>query len=1061
MATVTFDTSSFRRWQVMGEHAVTLNFSLPQIPNGIHTAFLEIPVGSYVEFKGRKYTLYNPSDFTKNANRNYEYTLKLYAYQELLYDRIFINEPDARQVFPRQARPEEFLEAVVRNMNHFDTGDWDGTEWQIGQCITSNVQQNIQFNGVSCMEALRLVAEAFKTEWEVNNKTISLKKVEYNRDAPLKLSYGQGNGFVPGIGRGNFDQSRPIHKLYVKGGERNIEFKTYGSQTLLLPKDTTIRFDGTYFQDETGYDSTLAREYQTSADGTNLVRVGVPQTSRREAFIELTEAYPKRVGTITKIAWIYDGAEYAEYDTAVAAAIVTGADAGSVFCDVFDTTIPDDLNYASMRIPGEQMVFVPQTGRLAGRELGVQQGENDASDGYNHSERRFKLITDSDYGGFIPDGRLAVGDTYALFGMKMPQTYIDNGERDLLKEAVRYKYENEELRFTFKGQMDGIWAQANWDAIEDKIVAGGYVNFTDPQFHPDGSLIRIAAIKEYLHEPYKPELELTNIVFGGGLRGELAEIPQQEVVIDEQQREITRLERRRWRDIQELRGKLGDVFTEFSESINPVSVASMQYIAGNKMGQFRFVTSRTSNTVDSRAPRIEYTPSTNTLVISGGSGGAAYIQHQTLGIDNIDGKSSSGTNGTSVRPASEYRSWTIPLKSFSLEKNKFYWIYARVSRNGTDGSFFVETTARTAFEEGNYYWLVVGGLNSEQDGTRSFAPLFGYTEILPGQITTGMIRSSDGFTYFDLSGGNLHVGDGVTYLDWDTIRKTLIIQNAGFQIGTEIALNPNGSGHLADGAINWDANGNLNVENATIQNSELTNVIVKGTFRSPFVMRGPADNSVISEKTDNTIIWAGDLPGGNLQLIWDVTQSGRLIRIAHARDSGGANSAGYTIASAGNGYFYEYGRKMSAIKIQGEIVELVGIGTDYAFYGWAVVGRLPINVGYRIEPAIGSQVGILMQGTVVGTSSAASINAYTHDGGSAIVTRLGTGYYRVSFPTDWQQTTSSYMVVVWGMGFNNGGSSPIKATLMGTSSTYFEVRTSDDASENDGGFGFQMVSMLR
>lgn len=49
-----------------------------------------------------------------------------------------------------------------------------------------------------------------------------------------------------------------------------------------------------------------------------------------------------------------------------------------------------------------------------------------------------------------------------------------------------------------------------------------------------------------------------------------------------------------------------------------------------------------------------------------------------------------------------------------------------------------------------YYHLLVGILNSENNGERSFATLYGFTEILPGRITTDKIVSSDGKTYFDL-----------------------------------------------------------------------------------------------------------------------------------------------------------------------------------------------------------------------------------------------------------------------------------------------------------------------
>jgi hypothetical protein len=44
-------------------------------------------------------------------------------------------------------------------------------------------------------------------------------------------------------------------------------------------------------------------------------------------------------------------------------------------------------------------------------------------------------------------------------------------------------------------------------------------------------------------------------------------------------------------------------------------------------------------------------------------------------------------------------------------------------------------------------------LNTEYDGTRSYVSLFGYTEVLPGRITTDKIVSSDGNTYFDLLNG--------------------------------------------------------------------------------------------------------------------------------------------------------------------------------------------------------------------------------------------------------------------------------------------------------------------
>ena len=40
-------------------------------------------------------------------------------------------------------------------------------------------------------------------EFEFNGKTVSLRKVEYNKNNPLPLSYGRGNGFKPNVARGD------------------------------------------------------------------------------------------------------------------------------------------------------------------------------------------------------------------------------------------------------------------------------------------------------------------------------------------------------------------------------------------------------------------------------------------------------------------------------------------------------------------------------------------------------------------------------------------------------------------------------------------------------------------------------------------------------------------------------------------------------------------------------------------------------------------------------------------------------------------------------------------
>ena len=75
-----------------------------------------------------------------------------------------------------------------------------------------------------------------------------------------------------------------------------------------------------------------------------------------------------------------------------------------------------------------------------------------------------------------------------------------------------------------------------------------------------------------------------------------------------------------------------------------------------------------------------------------------------------------------------------------------------------------------------YYILLVGVLNSELEDTRSYVDLYGYTEILPGRITTDKIVSADGNSYLDLVKNIFKLGD---VLDFNNEEEdTLILNNA-------------------------------------------------------------------------------------------------------------------------------------------------------------------------------------------------------------------------------------------------------------------------------------------
>lgn len=699
------DDNSYSYEAVMGEDALTLYFSYP--------GYLNVPVGSWCEFYGKRYSLKKDSNFKKNGERNYDYTLILEtskADTELWKIR---NTVDNRIKFPYTAKPKEHLKLIVDNLNRRSSG------WVIGDCI-DGTEKLINYNHTYCLDGLSQLAETYETEYQiteaviegVHTKTVHLKKVEYNKDNPLTLSYGKGHGFKTGVGRESGDI--PPEIILVETTDRNIDYSKYGAKELLMPKSQTIRYDGTHFDGEDGFNAAISRTYKTDEYGTAVMRADHELTTAKEDSLDCTEIYPSRVGKVSEVSTV---------------------DTEKHFYDFYDNAIPDNLNFEDCLIEGEKMTVIFQSGMLSGKEFEVK---------YTHVGHKFEIIPQEIDGITMPDGGVwmpEVGDKYAVFGIQLPEAYIsDNATRtgaswDVFREAVKYLYEHENKMFTFTGTLDGIWAKKRWLQVGGKIVLGGFVNFTDNQFHPEGSLIRMVGIKRFVNNPYSPEIELSNTPVGTSVASELNKIETNEVQVEENHKKALQFTKRYYRDAKETMEMLADSLLNFSGAINPITVATMQMLVGDESLQFRFVNSKTDPVVVNHD--ISYNPSTKVLNVPAG-----IIQHMTLGIKTL----------SNAHAAGDYKYWDMAeYNSPSLvNPEKKFYLYAKCSKGNQSGIFLLSETAIALEQIDGYYHLLVGILNSENNGERSFATLYGFTEILPGRITTDKIVSSDGKTYFDL-----------------------------------------------------------------------------------------------------------------------------------------------------------------------------------------------------------------------------------------------------------------------------------------------------------------------
>ena len=1013
---------SYRYRSIMGEHSLTLKFSLPE--------YIEFPIGTWCEYMAVKYTLEVPANFKKHGNRNFEYTLLMQSVQVQLGRYKLRNTVDKRLKFSMCATPKEFLQTIVDNLNQRDSG------WSVGDCIVST-EKTIPFDHSYIDAALQSVADTFNTEWEIVGKVIHLRKVEYFKDDPLPLSYGKGNGFVPGLGRSTESESRPIEIMFAQGGSKNIDRSKYGAPELLLPKSQTLEYEG--------------RTYISDAEGYSIQRKDKPLKYKTEDSLDCSEIYPSRVGTVSKVEVI---------------------DEANNFYDVIDDSIPENLDYNDYLIEGENMTIIFQSGMLAGNDKAFELK-------YKHAERRFEIVPQEIDGQTMPGGVYVprVGDTYAIFGCMLPDAYVcDNASQtgaswDMFRETAKALYEKEDVKFTFTGELQGMWAKRNWLKVGGKLVVGGYVLFSDNQFAPEGIPIRITGIKDYPTSPYSPTIELSNDVQGKSLSSTIDEIQNGNVIVEDNDKEIIRFTKRRFRDAVETMKMLEDALLEnFTSSITPITVQTMAMLVGDESLQFRFVDS-------SLRPiqyHITYNQETKQLIAP-----ATILQHMTLGIDTI----------TSDRSKTEYKHWNIKgYTSPVLDKlSQQYYFYAKVPTGTGEGEFVLSPTAISMDDVSGFYHLLVGLLNSEYDGERSFVTLYGFTEVLPGRITTDKIVSADGTTYFDLA--NSVIGGRIKFRstngtekdlsefeddvngkidkqarDYADLKKNAVLKETiiegGYLKNDLIDTNNLIVKNIfsKDGNFKTTEDGTVYGKNAVFEGGTFNDVLLQGSLRNPFVQE--TDSVIIGGKQSTHDNVAAISKGGSWVtagvLEWDVKQSGRRMCITNYRWGSQISQGSIEYTAPSGKYFYENGVSKNTLTLSRECVELIGYGTSSQFYGWIVLNRIDLMTSSRY----GRFLKCLAMGMVTGTNSGASISYKTFDGSTMGVSRLAEGQYQLSFSGSWFNSGNDCMAMLTGYGFSYGdGTAPIKPTITGKGTTYLTVHTSDDSTRNDGSFMFMIFNM--
>ena len=701
----------------------------------------------------------------------------------------------------------------------------------------------------SCLDALSQIYETWKNVgWvhtydassDVDVITIGATSVRTESNTTDAFSYGMGNGLTS-IKKAAANEGEFATRLYVYGSERNIQTRYYNNFNI-VDKDSVNIVNLMIPMDKWGKTNGMpdARKAYLQADDAVIAKYGlIPRIVYFDGS-ENEEIYPSIQGLTcreVRKAMIEAGQSGSAYLPAdiddsidVVANLSVLLDAGDKESIEKERTFRMDINQVGFDIAEQGKLtsegyatIAMKSGKCEGREFKVKKSVL-SSEGQSLTLER---AWDESLGMGFPNTiyPIEIGDKFVLLDIPMPDYYISLASKRLYDAGERLLEDYTRVSAFYEPGINPIKIKEGGKIIRQGMYMRIYdEDIIETSDHTDYVLIDTLTIDEASEIPlYSATLrEQKRSARTFGTLEEMIEDAKESAKNDiRRERAYTE---RRFRSAQETAELLQDAFENFSASITPATVQTMQLLLGDESLQFRFTESRESLTP---VPcEIVYDPATKQVSFPGVS-----LIHLTLGIKTI--------TAMEVEDASMYKSWDVNARfSEILEDAEPRYVYVEAPKNGTTANFILSEAHKEMDDpESKFYYFLVGILNSENAGTRDFVPLYGFTEILPGQISTDVIRSADGKTYFDLANGKIsgkiHFEAGSTGLNnVEGFSEALLGALGGIEVGGQNMLRNSGftgdylSEQLADDnvldatsqmfnppLVHWDS------YNATVQDS--------------------------------------------------------------------------------------------------------------------------------------------------------------------------------------------------------------------------------------------------
>ena len=387
----------------------------------------------------------------------------------------------------------------------------------------------------------------------------------------------------------------------------------------------------------------------------------------------------------------------------------------------FDLNEKDTEGNTKYLIAGTPAKLHFNKGNLAGYSFELQN-----LIGYNHDTKcfRVKQFTD-ERGQKFPDNdtifKFEVGDEFTILDIVMPESYIERAEQKLLEAGQNEYLKQSQNNTKYSIVIDPMFLAQKGSESTVFFGIGDYIRIVDEPLKIDKTS-RIISLTRDLLDLYHHTLEIADTYEISFTASVLNDIMDTKKIVKTQKQVIRENFKNGYKNLAELKDAIFDTEGYFdTENIKPHSIETNMLSVGTKNQQFVLE----NVTLD---PNKNGNPAN--VSITGGK-----LVHFTISND--------------------IKEWELlPIEQQGL-LDIVYYIYAKVERDGTGGSWHI-TTDKIKFDElPNYYHFLCYVLYTPKNGKREAEAMYGNTLIHGGQVTTGRIKSTNGQTYFDLDSGEI------------------------------------------------------------------------------------------------------------------------------------------------------------------------------------------------------------------------------------------------------------------------------------------------------------------